>query len=75
MLSEREKKEMLEDALSKRRRKGFEMADKKAEPFVRKHLLSLTVDKVIKFLANAQKVTGPFPVSKIVPDASCKFKL
>jgi len=67
MLSEREKKEMLEDALSAKRRKGFEIADKRAEKICKKHLSSLTPDKVIRFLMDAQKVTGPFPVSKIVP--------
>ena len=75
MLSEQEKKEMLEDALSKKRRKSFEIADKKAEMFTQKYLSSLTVDKVIGFLMNAQKVTGSFPVSKTVPLAPCNFKL
>lgn len=75
MLSEREKKEMLEDALSAKRRKGFEAADKKAAKIYKKYLSSLTVDKVIKFLMDAQKVTGPFPISKIVPAFLGKSKL
>ena len=67
MLSEREKKEMLEDALSAKRRKGFETADKKAAKFYKRYQSSLTADRVIKFLMDTQRVTGPFPVSKIVP--------
>ena len=75
MLSEREKKEMLEDALSRKRREGFEMADKKAELFIQKRLLSLTADKVIKFLMDTQKVTGPFPISKTVLTTTRNFRL
>ena len=75
MLSEREKKEMLEDALSVKRRKGFEAADKKAAKIYKKYLSSLTADKVIKFLMDTQKVTGPFPVSKTIPTFVGKFKL
>ena len=75
MLSEQEKKEMLEDALSKKRREAFEAADKKGEPFVRKYTSSLTVDKVISFLMNAQKVTGPFPISKTTHSTTRNFRL
>ena len=75
MLSEQEKKEMLEDALSVKRRKGFEAADKKAEKIYKKYLSSLTADKVIKFLMDTQKVTGPFPVSKAVPTGRRNFRL
>ena len=67
MLSEEEKKEILEDALSEKRRKAFEEADRRAEEFVRKYRPRLTVDGVIAFLMNAQKVTGPFPISREVP--------
>ena len=41
--------------------------DKKAKEFIQKYWASLTVDKVIEFLMNVQKVTGPFPISKDVP--------
>ncbi len=75
MFSEREKKEMLEDALSAKRRKGFEAADKKAAKIYKKYLSSLTADRVIKFLMDTQKVTGPFPVSKTVPIFVGKSKL
>lgn len=67
MLSEREKKEMLEDALSLKRREEFEIADEKAEVINRKHISYITADTVIKFLMDTQKVTGPFPVSKTLP--------
>ena len=70
-----EKKEMLEDALSKKRRKSFEAADKKARPFVQKYQSSLTADIVIKFLMDAQRVRGPFPISKTVPKDPSDFRL
>lgn len=75
MLSKQEKKEMLEDTLSKERREAFAKADKRAEPFVQKYLLSLTADKVIEFLMNAQKIRGPFPISKTVVTDPYNFRL
>jgi len=75
MFSEQEKKEILEDALSAKRRRGFEIADKKAEKFSKKHLLSLTADRIIKFLMDTQRVTGPFPVSKDIPVSLGNFRL
>jgi len=75
MLSEKEKKEMLEDALSEERRKAFEKADKKAEEFIQKCQSLLAVDRVVKFLMDAQEVTGPFPVSKAVPSPPFNFRL
>jgi len=75
MLSEQEKKEMLEDAVSAKRRKGFETADKKAAKVYKRYLSSLTADKVIKFLMDTQKVTGPFPISKVIPAFVGKSKL
>jgi len=75
MLGEQEKREMLEDTLNKTRRMAFELADKKAKAFTKKHASFITADKVIKFLADTQKVTGPFPISKSLFIASDKFKL
>jgi len=75
MLSEEEKKEMLEDVFSKERQRVFEAADKKAERFVQKQLLGLTVDKIIKFLKDAQTARGPFPISKTVPPNTYNFRL
>ncbi len=75
MLSEQEKKEILEDALSAKRRRGFEIVDKRAEKFSKRHLSSLTADKIIKFLMDTQGVTGPFPVSKDIPVSLGNFRL
>jgi len=75
MLSNQEKKEMLKDALSRKRRMAFETADKKAQPFIQEQLSSLTVDRVIDFLMNVQKVTGPFPISKNAPDTTGDLRL
>ena len=75
MLNKQEKREMLEDTLNKARRRAFELADKKAKAFAKKHMYSITADKVIKFLADTQKATGPFPISKSLLIASDKFKL
>ena len=75
MLSEQEKKEILEDSVSLERKKSFEIADEKASVFFQKYLASLTVDKVIKFLMDTQDVTGPFPISKTIPSAPFDFRL
>ena len=75
MLSEQEKKEMREDVLNNKRRESFALADKKAMVFAKKHAAAMTPDKVIKFLADTQKVTGPFPISKSLFTPSDKFKL
>lgn len=75
MLSEQEKKEMLQDALSKQRRMAFEAGEKKAKILVKKYLSSLTVDKVIKFLMDAQKITGPFPIPTTTPTPPYNFRL
>ena len=75
MLSEQEKKEMLEDAVSKKRQKAFEEADKRVEVFMRRHLTSITADKAIKFLMDTQEAIGPFPVSKEITTNSSNFRL
>ncbi len=75
MLSEQDKKEMLEDALSEDRRKAFEEADRRAEVFTKKYQASMTADKAIKFLMDTQELIGPFPISKIVSNSSQNFKL
>lgn len=75
MLSENEKKEISEDALSKSRQKSFEIADEKANAFFQKYPVSITVDRVIAFLMDVQDVAGPFPISKTIPTAPFNFKL
>ena len=75
MLDEEQKREMLEDASSKKRRKAFEEADKKAEEFIKKNRRLVTVDKVIDFLMHAQEITGPFPISKETPTPPHDFRL
>ena len=66
MLSEQDRKEMFEDAMSKERQRAFEEAAKRAEAIEQRYLMSLTPDKVIDFLMNVQEVTGSFPISKKV---------
>jgi hypothetical protein len=58
MLSEQDKKDMLEDALSEERRKNFKTVAKlkKAQP-------PLTPKEYLDFLADVQKICGEFPVS------------
>ena len=75
MLSEEEKREMLEDALSEKRRKAFEEADKRAEELAREYWPSLSVENVIEFLMNAQGIIGSFPISKEIPTPPYDFRL
>lgn len=75
MFSKQEKKEMREDTLSKKSRRNFEMADKKGEALAKKYISDLTVDKVIKFLMDAQKTRGPFPISKTMSTTTRNLKL
>ena len=75
MLSEEEKKELLEDALNQERQKSFKVADEKARIFAQKHPVHPTVDKIIEFLTDAQELTGPFPISKTIPTAPFNFRL
>lgn len=57
MLSDKEKKEMLLDARSKRRRENFR--------FVRtKGSISYSLDEFISFLNSVQRIFGPFKISK-----------
>lgn len=55
MLSEREKKEMLEDGRSKKRRDDFRFARQKKE--------NISLDAYLSFLDSMQKIFGPFKVS------------
>jgi hypothetical protein len=57
MLSEQEKREMLEDARSKERRDNFRFAKDKIKE------VPLSLDEYIKFLNDIQKIFGPFPIS------------
>lgn len=56
MLDEVEKQEMLEDALSIKRRDDFRFANQIPT--------ELTFGEYLKFLDDLQKIFGPFPVSK-----------
>ncbi len=58
MLSEQEKREMLQDARSKERRDSFRFAKDKIKE------KPLTLDEYIKFLNDIQKIFGPFPISR-----------
>lgn len=75
MFDEEKKKEMLEDTYSEKRRKAFEEADKRAQIFIKKHWPKMTVDQVIRFLVDVQKITGPFPISKEVSAPPYDFRL
>jgi len=58
MLSDKDKREMLEDGLSVKRRENFKAAARvgKKEPF--------SLLNYLNFLADLQKVCGEFPVSQ-----------
>lgn len=56
MLTEEEKQEMLEDAMSTKRRDDFRYSSNIPS--------NLTFDEYLKFLDGLQKIFGPFPVSQ-----------
>ena len=56
MLSNEEKREMLEDAKSKERRQDFRFAKNKEYPF-------FSLDEYLLFLNDIQKIFGAFKVS------------
>ena len=56
MLSDEEKKEMLEDGLSPSRRKDFRLCNE-LKP-------NITLDDYVKFLDDVQKVFGQFKISQ-----------
>lgn len=56
MLSEEEKREMLEDAMSEKRRQAFR-SSRGREP------VSYSIDEYISFLDSVQKIFGPFKIS------------
>ncbi len=58
MLSEQEKREMIEDARSKKRRDDFRVAKIKFPP------RQLSLDEYIRFLDSVQKIFGPFKLSR-----------
>ncbi|MEW6009155.1 MAG: hypothetical protein AB1629_05945 [Candidatus Omnitrophota bacterium] len=57
MLSEQEKKEILEDAKSERRRQDFKLAREKVRE-------AISFDEYLAFLDNLQHIFSPFVVSK-----------
>ena len=57
MLSEEEKKEMLEDARNQKRKINFREGKKYA-------FNSISFDKYISFLDSVQKIFGPFKLSR-----------
>lgn len=56
MFDETEKQEMLEDAMSIKRRDDFRYSSNIP--------INLTFDEYLKFLDSLQKIFGPFPVSQ-----------
>ena len=56
MLDDIEKQEMLEDAMSIRRRDDFRYSSRIP--------INLSFDEYLKFLDDLQKIFGPFPVSQ-----------
>lgn len=60
MLSEEEKKEMLEDGLDQVRKKDFAFSKNLEQ--------SMTFDEYIGFLDGLQKVFGPFEISKKITE-------
>lgn len=57
MLSEKAKREMLEDSRSKKRRDDFRFANEKYPP------QPLSFDEYLSFLDSIQKIFGPFKIS------------
>ena len=57
MLSEREKKEILEDAQNKSRRQNFRFAKEK-------HTAAISFEEYLVFLDNLQQIFSPFVVSQ-----------
>jgi DNA-binding FadR family transcriptional regulator len=62
------RKEILRDAMSKKRQKSFAESDRKAEVFIKKHWPKMNLDQVLEFLENAQKAIGHFPVSREITE-------
>jgi len=58
MLSEQEKREMLEDGRSKARRDDFRAGKEKYS------LQKTSLDEYIRFLDSIQKIFGPFKISR-----------
>lgn len=64
MLSEKEKKEMLEDAYNHRIRGAFKEVDRKYIEWLKAHPGYRSLDNYITFLNSIQKIFGPLPISK-----------
>lgn len=75
MLSEKEKREFLEDAYNPEIRRNFQEAEQKYLDWLRKHPGYRTLDNYITFLNSIQKIFGPFPISKESPTPPCDFRL
>lgn len=75
MLSEKEKKEMLDDAYNPRIRKAFQETERKYLDWLKKHPGYRSLDTYITFLNSIQKVFGPFPISKETPTLPFNFRL
>lgn len=75
MLSDKEKKEILEDAKDPKIRRAFQKADKLQLDWLRRHPETRSLDNYIEFLDSLQEVLGPFPISKEVPPPPYDFRL
>lgn len=75
MLSEKEKKEMLEDAYNPQIRNAFQEAERKYLDWLKNHPGYRSLDNYITFLNSIQKIFGPFPISKETPTPPYDFKL
>lgn len=75
MLDEQMKREIIADAFDESRNRAFAKADELAEAFINKHWQQMNVDQIIKFLMDVQKIVGPFPVSRKIPDTHFEFRL
>jgi len=64
MLSPEEKREMLEDARSSRRRRDFEQGHAKRPA-------RISMDEYLSFLDNVQKIFSPFKISRDPTIAVC----
>lgn len=75
MLSNKEKKEILEDVNNPDIRRSFKEAAKKELEWIKKHHELRSIDNYITFLNSVQEVFGPFPISKEVPTLPYDFRL
>lgn len=75
MLTEKEKKELLEDANNPKIRKEFQNAARAQIEWIKNQQHPWSLDRYITFLDTYQKVFGPFSIKKSASRLSNNFRL